>query len=73
MFHYFPTTQNLSDEDLGTYTTYGVTVQDDEKKTILSISDVSPNKQFVIELCERCNQFQLDPIHLSDLIYDLLD
>ena len=72
MFHYVPTKQNLTSKEIGTYTTYGVTVQDDESRTILSVSDVSPDREFVIGLCDRCNRFQLDPVHLFDAIYDSL-
>ena len=72
MFHYVPTKQRLTTDDLGTYTTYGVIVQDGENRTILSVPDVSPDRAFVNGLCDRCNQFQLDPVHLRDVISDLL-
>ena len=72
MPRYFPIKEHLFSEEVGSYISYGIMVRDERNRPIMSVSDVSPNEQFVAGLCDRCNQYRLDPVHLSDVIYDLL-
>lgn len=70
MIHYVPIKQRLYSDELGSYLSYGIAARDDENQTVLSVSDVSPDEQFVAGLCDRCNRYLLDPIHLFDVISD---
>ena len=54
-----------------TYRTYGIAaVQNGER--IAFVSDASPDRASVEELVRRCNKYSLDPIHLIDVVEDLL-
>ena len=69
LFRYIPQQEELKSDELGTYTTYGVKVFENESE-VKYISDVSLDKHFVSELCRKCTEGQLEPIHLMDIIED---
>jgi len=50
--------------------TYGITYSDDN--TELVIPDVSTDINLVKDLIEKCNDFELDPNQLKDVIEDSL-
>lgn len=68
-YRYRFTEQQFFHEDIGGYTAYGIEL---EGKPGAEIQDVSTEKAFVSELVRKMNQYQLDPIHLSDVIEDAL-
>lgn len=39
---------------------------------IASVSDITPNRQRLIDLVSRCNLLELSLIHLNDVIEDFL-
>ena len=70
-FVYLPIKEILFTQELGQYCTYGIEVL--ERGVLHSkISDISTDKNFVADLARRCTLGQLDPIHLLDVIEDLL-
>ena len=47
-------------------------MEDNERKEVLRISDVSADKSKVEELVDLCNKEQLEPVHIYDVIEDFL-
>ena len=54
------------------YISYGICVIDSNGEEFNRISDVSLNKGFIVELCEKCTSLELDANHLLDVIEDHL-
>lgn len=72
LFLYTPIKENLHSDDLGSYISFGIICFDSQKQIIASVSDISVNEAFVSELCDRFTAYQLAPIHLPDIIQDIL-
>lgn len=56
-------------------TTYGISVrqrQESQQSVICSAEDISPNKDFVVQLAERCQRLRLDRLHFMDVILDAI-
>lgn len=54
-------------------TTYGISVsqrQKGQRHVICSVEDISFDKDFVIQLAERCQRLRLDYVHFMDVILD---
>ncbi len=71
MFQYEVIEENFEDSELGTYTSYGIIAMRDGEK-LFCVSDMSLRRELVSELVKLCNELQLDPIHLYDVIEDAL-
>ena len=54
------------------YKGYGIRVQNVKTKQVDSYFDVSVNRAEVERLARLCNKLQLDPIHIEDVIEDML-
>ncbi|MBC8569512.1 DUF6514 family protein [Zongyangia hominis] len=52
-------------------TLYGIALIQDGKQA-LSYLDISTDRDFVEEFVRKCNQHELDPCHLPDVLYDYL-
>ena len=64
--------ETLLSKELGVYYhTYGIAVFENGKQTEL-VSDVSLDRTTVKELVRKCNKYALEPIHLYDVIEDIL-
>lgn len=72
MYQYRLTENRLYTEELGQYVSFGIDVANSSGQIILSVPDVSPDRQLVTDLCACCTQLQLDPIHLFDVLEDTL-
>lgn len=72
MFQYLPFVEKWCTDDIGTYTTFGIKVLDSDNSEVLSVSDVSVDRAFVVDLCRKFTDTQLDPVHLLDVIEDSL-
>ena len=70
-YNYVPVQQTLTDEEIGTYVTYGLSVRTVAEE-ITFISDVSTDYDEITRLANVCTENQLDPEHLSDLLEDFL-
>lgn len=57
--------------ELGNYYSYGICAYLN-KKEIAHISDVFLEKDDAIKFVQKCNQLELDPIHLPEVIEDAL-
>jgi len=68
---YFIFEEILFHPDLGEYTTYGIRVDSNNSDSeFFSVSDVYTSKNNLLLLVQRCNEFQLYPVHLPDVIND---
>ncbi len=59
----------------GSYTSYAICVEGLTPKgriNILTVPDVSCDKNFAYCLAEQCTRFHLSPLHLFDVILDAL-
>ena len=71
--HYTIFEESVSHPELGRYVTYGIkTVSEETSFASISVSDVSLSKSELSILVLQCNELQLSPIHLSDVIDDFL-
>ena len=68
---YLPKDETCYDDDIGRYVTYGITVRCDGEE-VLSISDISTDKEKVERLAKLCNDNQLSICHIYDVIEDIL-
>ncbi len=46
---------------------------DGSASVVASVRDVSPDKDRVLDLIKLCNQVELSPVHLFDVIEDFLN
>lgn len=69
-FHYELTAAVIDGEEDMEYTTYGIVALDMEQKMVLSYPDVSTNRDFVLQIVEKCNLNNVDAMHLEDILLD---
>ena len=69
-FHYRYIPQNLYHQDIGYYTSYGITLKNDPSVTV---DDVSCEKKVVKRIVHALNRYQAEPVHLMDVIEDMLE
>ena len=50
--------------------TYGISVESEDSTQ--DVKDISINKEYVISLVEKYNRLELSPLHLRDVIFDIL-
>lgn len=62
--------ERLYSSELGRYVSYGIIGRDQSGKKVAICSDISPDRSFVAELCEKCNALGLSPMHLLDAVCD---
>ena len=72
MFRYVPFVTLLQSDELGTYSSFGINAVDSSGYVITSIQDVSAERTFVESICRKCNDYQLSPVHLLDVVSDSL-
>lgn len=76
MFKYQAKKELLHHSDIGSYTAYGITafcVQGTQEIEVSHISDVFLNDKKACDFAQSCTQYQLDPIHLMDVIQNALE
>ncbi|MBS6476001.1 MAG: hypothetical protein KH354_08545, partial [Clostridiales bacterium] len=67
--HYRYIPQNLYQTDIGAYASYGITLKNDPN---VIVNDVSCEKKVVKRIGHALNRYQADPVHLTDVIEDML-
>lgn len=60
--------QNLFDKNIGNYITYGIEITDEN----IIVNDVSCNEEKVNDIVKLINRYQASPIHLYEIIENLL-
>ena len=72
---YLTVKESLVNPYAGRYTSYGikaVDVTECAQTDVVFISDVSMYLEIVLDIAQRCTIYQLDPIHLIDVIEDCI-
>ncbi|MGN0629373.1 MAG: DUF6514 family protein [Oscillospiraceae bacterium] len=67
--------QTICSEEMGEYRSFGIRacrVSESGEEDLLSVSDVSADREFAEKLVEKFNEFQLSPIHLREATEDAL-
>lgn len=72
MWKYIPCQSRVEIEDAGLCTSYGIQVLDEAGNEVVRYADVSSDEATVVALCARCNAAELSPIHLPEVIEDVL-
>lgn len=75
MIHYLPFENEVSSPYIGTYCTFGLRVlqsRDGFEDEIMLLPDISTDFSFVLRLAALFTRKQLNPIHLLDVLEDLL-
>lgn len=67
-YNYRCINQNLFDENIGNYITYGIEITDEN----IIVNDVSCNKEKAQKIVNLMNKHQISPIHIYDVIENLL-
>ena len=67
MYKYERVEQQFTNENIGEYTAYGIIL----KNNIL-IEDVTSDKIFADKIIKKLNNFQVSPIHIKDVIENLI-
>lgn len=62
--------QSMYHEDIGEYFTYGIIYNDNSE---LIVRDVSTNRSYVQYITQLLNVFRASPIHLYNIIEDMLE
>lgn len=68
---YVSTKESLVSDELGAYISYGISALSNGQE-VSFISDVSTDPEVALRFARVCTECQLDPIHLPDVIEDLL-
>lgn len=75
MFQYLPIESNLSAPYTGRYRTFGLRVlrcEPEGEQELMVLPDVSTDFGFTLRLASLFTTKQLDPLHLLDVLEDLL-
>ena len=72
MFQYRLFNETLNSSENGEYKTTGIMVLDENENELIKMSDVSTNEDDVKKVVDLCNQEQVEPIHLYDILEDFL-
>jgi len=60
--------QEFHNEDIGNYITYGIEITEEN----IIMNDVSCNKEKTENIVELINEYQASPIHLDEIIDNLI-
>lgn len=75
MYLYLPIENELSSPCIGPYRTFGLRVlrsEDGEDEEVMVLPDVSTDFAFTLRLASLFTRKQLSPLHLLDVLEDLL-
>lgn len=72
MFNYYLFGEKVVNPYVGEYETFGIAVLDENGNELLKVSDVSAKEDDARMVVDLCNKEQLEPIHLQDVIEDVL-
>lgn len=75
MYQYLPIQNEVFSPEIGKYQTFGLRVlriQDGKDQEIMIFSDVSTDFLFTLRLASLLTEKQLDPLHLLDVLSDII-
>ncbi len=64
--------EKFENELLGEYMSFGIIVEDVDSNEINRISDISVEYDTVKYISDLCNELELEPIHLMDVVEDMI-
>lgn len=65
--------EEICDEEGGSHTVFGIAAVNAQGGTDASFSDVFTDKDEVTRFVDLCNRLELNLIHLSDVVEDVLN
>ena len=71
MFQYVVFEEMATTPELGTFRTFGIDVYQDGRLLFVQ-HDVFAGEDLVREIARLCTEEQVEPVHLSDIISDML-
>lgn len=74
-FRFRAVKQNFFKTECGHYKAYSICAEQQAPQgyiNTLIIPDVSCDKEFAVQLAEQCTRKQLSPLHLLDVVLDML-
>ena len=73
LYRYQIRTDHRTDEDGIAIAVYGIEVyQDTSTEPMTVLKDLFTRRSQVEELADLCNRLELDPVHLTDVVEDML-
>lgn len=66
--NYVSVRQTMYNNDIGIYHTYGIKTNDGR----YAVADVGTDKEFVEAIVKILNQYAADPLHMTDVIENML-
>ena len=72
MLRYILIEEKITNEDIGTYISYGIELRYGEE-IIDRISDIGTDREGIENLCRLCNDLKLSPIHFREVVEDYLN
>ena len=70
-YRYIPVQETLTNDELGTYVTFGLSICTVEEE-ISFVSDITTDYEEIKRLADLCTTKELDPIHLKDVLEDFI-
>lgn len=64
--------EKLCSEDIGVYETFGIKSTSFDEGEKFSFSDISVDEAEVTKLCEKCNELDVSPVHMTEIIEDFI-
>ncbi len=70
--HHFRVVKEEYREAYGVRAAYGVAVYNKEENIVAVVRDISPEREWVQRLAERCEELGVSPLHLWEVVEDML-
>jgi len=72
MVHYSVFSREIRDEELGTYTGWGIEGREADGSLAGRVEDLTEQRDFALLVAAALNREQAEPVHLRDILEDLL-
>lgn len=72
MVHYSVFSQQLRHRELGTYTGWGIEGREEDGSPAGRVEDLTEDREFALLVAAALNREQAEPVHLRDILEDLL-
>ena len=72
MVHYSVFSQEIRDRDLGTYIGWGIEGREEDGSLAGRVEDLTEERDFALLVAAALNREQAEPVHLRDILEDLL-
>ena len=72
MVHYSVFSREIQHEELGTYTGWGIEGREEDGSLAGRVEDLTEQRDFALLVAAALNREQAEPVHLRDILEDLL-